>query len=242
MTDSTKPPDDAMSAIAAVERDALLTPRKMTPEVAKARKELLAARSALEEELDGLTDATRSALDIPAKVRRNPVKSVALAGGAGFLLLGGPRRVLRAATSRFLPPKRDPYDGLLPDEVERILRDFGAYQEPGVREALEADFADYLRGKGRQPEPPSARKSLWRTYDALVGPLGTVAARLLVERLMAADRTGVPPAVGRNGSRSRAETPRLSWCGRGDSNPHAFRHWLLRPACLPFHHSRASAV
>jgi hypothetical protein len=28
------------------------------------------------------------------------------------------------------------------------------------------------------------------------------------------------------------------WCGRGDLNPHAFRHRLLRPACLPFHHSR----
>jgi len=28
----------------------------------------------------------------------------------------------------------------------------------------------------------------------------------------------------------------LIWCPRGDSNPHAFRHWFLRPACLPFHH------
>ena len=29
--------------------------------------------------------------------------------------------------------------------------------------------------------------------------------------------------------------PKL-WCPRRDSNSHAFRHWLLRPACLPFHH------
>jgi hypothetical protein len=36
---------------------------------------------------------------------------------------------------------------------------------------------------------PSASTSLWRTYDALVGPLGTVAARMLVERLFAADRS-----------------------------------------------------
>ena len=27
-----------------------------------------------------------------------------------------------------------------------------------------------------------------------------------------------------------------SWCPRSDSNRHAFRHWLLRPAWLPLHH------
>lgn len=30
----------------------------------------------------------------------------------------------------------------------------------------------------------------------------------------------------------------ILWCGRGDLNPHALRHRLLRPACLPFHHPR----
>src|SRR6185437_971290 len=29
-----------------------------------------------------------------------------------------------------------------------------------------------------------------------------------------------------------------AWCGKRDLNPHALRHRLLRPACLPFHHSR----
>ena len=28
------------------------------------------------------------------------------------------------------------------------------------------------------------------------------------------------------------------WCARRDSNPQAVRHWLLRPACIPFHHPR----
>ena len=32
--------------------------------------------------------------------------------------------------------------------------------------------------------------------------------------------------------------PGIRWCGRGDLNPYALRHRLLRPACLPFHHSR----
>ncbi len=188
MSDPRQAASDPALVVAAVERDLLLHRQPITPEVARARKQIYAAHSRLEEDLDTLSGATHSALDIPAKVRRNPVKSVALAGGAGFLLLGGPRRIVRSATSRLFPKRRDPYDGLLPDEVERILRGSGAWEEPGVREALEADFAEYLRKKGRQPVPPSATTSFWRTYDALLGPLGTVGARLLVERLFAADR------------------------------------------------------
>lgn len=163
--------------------------KPIDPEVALARKRVLAAQAALQDDLDGLSEATRSAMDIPAKIRKDPIKSVALAGGAGFLLLGGPRRVIGAVTSRVLPKRKDPYSGLLPADIERILRDTGAAELPGVREALERDFADYLRTKGKvERRRPTAATSLWRTYDAVVGPMGTVAARLLVERLFAADR------------------------------------------------------
>ena len=31
---------------------------------------------------------------------------------------------------------------------------------------------------------------------------------------------------------------RLFWCIERDSNSQSFRHWLLRPACMPFHHRR----
>ena len=49
--------------------------------------ELEAARIGLAESLDTLGDATRSALDVPAKIKRNPVKTAALVGGTGFLLV-----------------------------------------------------------------------------------------------------------------------------------------------------------
>jgi hypothetical protein len=164
--------------------------KPLDPSVIKARKQVRAAQAAFQDDLDTMSEATRSAMDIPAKVRKSPVKSAALAGGAGFLLLGGPRRVVGAVVSRVAPKrKRDPYAGLLPDQVERILRDSGASDLPGVREALERDFAEYLKAKGKvEAKTPTAAASLWRTYDAVVGPLGTVAARLLVERLSAADR------------------------------------------------------
>lgn len=165
--------------------------KPLDPSIVEARKQVKVAQAAFQDDLDGLSEATRSAMDIPAKIRKSPVKSAALAGGAGFLLLGGPRRVMGAVISKVAPKRRrDPYAGLLPDEVEQVLRHSGAADLPGVREALERDFAEYLRARGKVEERrPTAAASLWRTYDAVVGPMGTVAARLLVERLFAADRS-----------------------------------------------------
>lgn len=161
-----------------------------SPEVEQAFAQLLAARSAFGEEIDGLTASTQAALDIPAKIRRNPVRTAALAGGAGFLLLGGPKRVLKAAGRALPGRKRDPYEGLLPDEIERVLKDSKLGRDPRVRMAIEKDFAEYLRRRGRAEPLPNARASLWRTYDALVGPLGTVGARMLVEKLFDAQKGG----------------------------------------------------
>jgi ElaB/YqjD/DUF883 family membrane-anchored ribosome-binding protein len=185
--------DSSAKQLEASVESMLTGPRRkpLDPSVAQARKQVRAAQAAFQDDLDTLSEATRSAMDIPAKVRKSPVKSAALAGGAGFLLLGGPRRVMGAVISRVAPGRRsrDPYAGLLPDQVERILRDSGAAEVPGVREALARDFAEYLRAKGKaEAKTPTAAASLWRTYDAVVGPLGTVTARLLVERLFAADR------------------------------------------------------
>jgi hypothetical protein len=161
-----------------------------TPEVAAAAADVAAARVALALSLDELTDAAKSAVDIPAKVRRNPGKTLALAGGAGFLVAGGPKRVLRAVTSRVAPAsKRDQGSGLLPDEIDRVLRRSAVAKDPEVRRAIEADFADYLRRKGKAEPDPTAAVVFWRTFDRVAGPLGTAGARLLVMRLMEAEKT-----------------------------------------------------
>lgn len=191
--------------------------KPLDPSIVTARKAVRASQAAFQDDLDTLSEATRSAMDIPAKIRKAPVKSAALAGGAGFLLLGGPRRVIGSVISRVAPKrKRDPYAGLLPDEIERVLRRSGAADVPGVREALARDFAEYLKQKGKvEQRPPTAAASLWRTYDAVVGPMGTVGARLLVERLFAADRSRQQQAGGARatddrgaGGGTRTPTPR----------------------------------
>jgi hypothetical protein len=169
-----------------------------TAAVAKAHQDLLLARKGVAAEVDGLTDSIREAVDVPAKIKRDPLKAAALAGGAGFLLLGGPKKVLRGIGRAMPRRERDPYAGLLPDEIEKVLKDTGLARDPRVRQALDRDFAEYLRRKGKAQPLPNARASLWRTYDTVVGPLGTMGAKKLVEQLFATEpwkgaKPGSPP-------------------------------------------------
>jgi len=158
-----------------------------TPEVAAAVAELDAAQAVVAASLDQLTDATQSALDVPAKIRRNPVKTAALLGGTGFLLVGGPRRVARFVGRRIRPQRPDPHAGIMPPDIEKILKDAGVAKDPEVRRALNKDFADYLKNKGKYQPEPSATTSFWRTFDRVAGPLGTAGARVMVMRLMEAE-------------------------------------------------------
>jgi hypothetical protein len=109
-----------------------------------ARDRVLAARAALGEELETLEASARAAVDVPAKIRRNPVRTAAIAGGVGFLALGGPRRLFRAGR-RALRGEPEPMPkSMLPDEVEKTLRKFGD-DGAKVRGALERDFAAYAK-------------------------------------------------------------------------------------------------
>jgi hypothetical protein len=173
-----------------------------TPEVAAAMAELEVARAGVSESLDDLTDATQSALDVPAKIRRNPVKTAALVGGTGFLLAGGPKRVARFVARRVLPqPRPDHRSGILPAEIEKVLKDTGVAKDPEVRRALNKDFAEYLKQKGKYGPEPNPAASFWRTFDKVAGPLGTAGARVMVQRLMEAEQTR---AIFRAESRERA--------------------------------------
>lgn len=172
-----------------------------TPEVAEAIAKLEAARMGLAESLDHLSDATQSALDVPAKIKRNPVKTAALVGGTGFLLVGGPRRIARFVGRRIFPQRPDPYAGILPTEIEKVLKDSGVAQDPQVRRALDKDFAEYLKSKGKYQPEPTAQRSFWRTFDRVAGPLGTAGARVMVQRLMEAEQNR---AITRTELRERA--------------------------------------
>ncbi|MFV2062697.1 MAG: hypothetical protein ACC726_04180 [Chloroflexota bacterium] len=182
MSDAVTKPDED-------EAEAQATASKRDPAVTEALAQLTASREGMTEALDELSAATQSALDVPAKIRRNPIKTAALAGGAGFLMLGGPRRVARLMARQGRPATRDPHEGLLPDEIEQVLRDTGVADDPEIRRALDKDFAEYLEKKGRYGPTPGPATSFWRTFDRVAGPLGTVGARIMVQRLVEAEQT-----------------------------------------------------
>jgi hypothetical protein len=164
-------------------------PVEVPPEVAEARRALDLSRQNATAELDELVPSLRRSLDFPAKFRRDPVRTAGIVGGAAFLLLGGPRRTARAVEKRFFPRRAMSPPRLVPKNVEKTLDRL----EPGNREYvsghLERDFAAYLK-KEHPAEPADARRSLWRTYDLLLGSVGAAAMRELVKRLFDPPRGG----------------------------------------------------
>jgi len=132
-----------------------------------ARTEVLAARDGVEDEVVGLEAAARAALDIPARLRRDPLKVGGAAAGAAFLLLGGPRRVFRGVRGAIFGKDADLPKSMLPDEVEAVLRQLGSDGDQ-VRGTIEREFAAYLRE--RAPE---------RRERDLVGLAGGLIANLL---------------------------------------------------------------
>lgn len=154
------------------------------PGVEEARRNVVAARRNVEAELNQLGSSTRAALNIPAKIKRHPVETVGAAGGAAFLLLGGPKRVAKAAERKFFPERASRPPKILPKEIDRALRNVPPEERERVEAHLERDFATYLR-KEHVKEPATGRQSVWKTYDLLLGVIGAAAARELVKKLFA---------------------------------------------------------
>ena len=156
----------------------------MATETDAARDRVLAARAALGDELDALEASARAAIDVPAKVRRSPAKAAAVAGSVGFLLLGGPNRLFRAAKRAVSGPTAPLPKRMLPDEIEKTLRELGDDGDK-VRGALERDFAGYAR------QAAKARLGLTALLTTTVAkPLLNRAARTAGEWLFRTDDEG----------------------------------------------------
>ncbi|HUP83076.1 MAG TPA: hypothetical protein VM284_02685 [Candidatus Limnocylindria bacterium] len=173
--------------------------RPVAPNVAAARKRVEAARDGVATELDNLNTSVRAAVDIPAKIKRNPVPTLGAAGGAAFLLLGGPKRVAHSVEKALFPKRHSRPPTVLPRDVEKTLDRLPEEDRDRVRAHLERDFAAYLREEHAK-DPPSARTSAWKTYDLLLGIVGAAAARELVKKLFA-----VPKEVRVDPARETAE-------------------------------------
>jgi hypothetical protein len=176
----------------------------MGEETTEAREQVALARAALSSEVDELESAARSALDIPAKVRRHPVETVGLGAGIALLVAGAPRRGMRWVERKLRGGKAEPPPKALPKEVQKAIDDLGP-DAAAVRARLDREFARFLakeRKDGQLERTP--QQSVLRIIESLAIPFGAQAARRLTERLFAADRSR--PAVSPDGREKSSGT------------------------------------
>ena len=170
----------------------------MATETDAARDRVLAARAALGDELEALEASARAAVDIPAKIRRSPAKAAAIAGSAGFVALGGPRRLFRRARRAVFGPTADLPRQMLPDEIEKTLRKLGDDGDK-VRGAIERDFAAYAR------EAEKDRGIAPLLSSTVAKPLLTRAGRAAAEWLFRADDEGFQARLAEVRERAKGE-------------------------------------
>jgi len=179
----------------------------MADATAEARQQVADARHNAETQLDALGTSARAAVDFPAKIRRHPVETAGLLGGTAFMLLGGPKRVARAAERRFFPARANRPPTLLPKDVDKTLKRLPEEDRDQIRAHLERDFATYLQHEHAN-ELTNARHSFWKTYDMVVGIFGAAATRELVRRLLSVPEEARPEQAEGNAVTPRTQTPR----------------------------------
>ncbi len=148
-----------------------------------ARAEVLTARDDLGVEVGRLAASARAAADIAAQVRRAPGRSAAVAGGMAFLVLGGPRRIVRGARRAIFGAPSPLPKSMLPEEIEKVLLRLGTDGE-AVRGTVEREFARYLEKTSRSRAERNVKDASSEVVAHLIRTGGRVAGRRLLSRLL----------------------------------------------------------
>jgi hypothetical protein len=170
--------------------------------IAETRLEVSAQREAIEATAARLRQRVRRAIDLPAKVRENPALVGGLAAGAAFLLVGGPRRLLRTARQRVAPAAPDHAYRALPAPMRAWVDAATTSLGQGADEARRGMSEELLRWrnepKGRKARrdlaremvegPPSGSRTFWRGAEAFITIISAAVARRAVARLLSGDR------------------------------------------------------
>ena len=185
-----------------------------------ARAEVLAAREGLGDELERLEAAGRAAIDIPARLRREPAKLAGSAAGAAFLLLGGPGRVVRGIRKAIFGKDAELPKSMLPPEVEKTLKGLGPDGEK-IRGTLEREFADYLEEKAPQRRERDLGSAAGGLLANVLRPLTIRAGRQLAEQLLNPDGATLGEALrrtrGRGAATARADKASQDGSAGGDA-------------------------
>jgi hypothetical protein len=159
------------------------------PGVVAARHEARNARLALGEELERLEASARAAVDIKAKMRREPVKTAGMIAGVGFLAVGGPRRVLRRTRNMIFGKPAPLPDSMLPHEINKALSELGTDGDR-VRGTIEREFAAYLHEKAPERRSQVLARQLTSLGGTVARPVALRAGFELARKLFSPDGAG----------------------------------------------------
>jgi hypothetical protein len=147
-----------------------------------ARAEAVASRQVFLDEVVALKASARSAVDIPAKIKRAPAKTAALIGGSAFLLLKGPQRAYRGLRRAIFGPTANLPKTMLPKAIDSALHAIGDNGER-VRGVLEREFADYLDKNREDREARDWKGTVSALGSAILGPVTAAAGKRLAKDL-----------------------------------------------------------
>jgi hypothetical protein len=121
-------------------------------------------------------------VDIPAKIRKSPVKTAALIAATGFMVVGGPKRTYRAARRAIFGPTAELPKSMLPDQIEKALRALG---DDGnvVRGVLEREFVDYLEKNKGVRESRDLKGTVSELGGNVLRPVTSMVGKRLAEEL-----------------------------------------------------------
>jgi hypothetical protein len=170
--------------------------------LAETRLEVDGQRAEIEQTVERLRARVRRAIDIPAKMRENPLLYGGLAVGAVFLVAGGPRRLFRAARRVAMPSRADQAYDALPGAMQRWVDALAGAVGPRGDEARRV-LAEELQRWRHEPlsrkqarvlareaadGPPGPSRATWRAVETAATLISAALARRAIERFLSGDR------------------------------------------------------
>lgn len=174
------------------------------PEVVAAREALIASRASLDRELMNLEASTRAAVDIPAKVKANPVKAAGIAAGVGFVAVGGPKKLFKRAKAAIVGPEEPLPPSLLPKEIDDRLKKLGT-DGTKVRGTIEREFAAYLDEKAEERKQRDLTGAVAALLLTAGRPFVSRYAKQLAEQLATGDPKRLDAAMAKIRARRAAQ-------------------------------------
>ncbi len=177
----------------------------MGARTAAARAEVVARRQVLADEVVRLEAAGRSAIDIPAKIRRAPGKTAVLAASTAFLVLGGPKKTYNVIRRAVFGPRADLPKSMLPEQIDKSLRSLGDDGDR-VRGLIEREFVEYLEKSKPQRDARDLRGTIAELGGNLLRPATSEAGKRLASELFRPEGGSFNDVMGRIRARREARS------------------------------------